>query len=324
MRRSTFISWALCVALASGARASDPIGVYALIDRVVLEPSDASPDRIQIWGAFALAGKPGTGDSYDIPLRGYMYFALQAGLEKVSRIEWNDLKGLAGTGQCVGFGSRYDEKGRIRSSLEEPTAPDPYVVNFGLVKASCDSDFAPLANLASLPVPIAPLDGSRFNEPGPVALTVRRIQAAAHQKALYVFEIEDRTGHLEQSPQVDSPTKEVAWTPRIPARAGEAYTWRTHAVEGDWQGPTSEATFQLHFLRGDVNEDRVADLSDAVSLLEFLFLDGPAPRPSEAGDTNADGVADISDSVFLLFYLYVGGPAPSAPFPIPGLLPPGE
>jgi hypothetical protein len=120
-------------------------------------------------------------------------------------------------------------------------------------------------------------------------------------------------------------TKEIVWTPKMLARAGEAYIWRTHAVEGDWQGPVSEDTFQLHFLRGDVNGDRVADLSDAVSLLEFLFLDGPSPRPQEAGDTNADGVTDISDSVYLLFYLYVGGPAPSAPFPIPGLLPtPGE
>src|ERR1043165_3395435 len=31
-------------------KASDPVGVYAVIDKVVLEPGETSPQRIQIWG----------------------------------------------------------------------------------------------------------------------------------------------------------------------------------------------------------------------------------------------------------------------------------
>jgi len=34
--------------------ASDPVGVYCLVDKVVLEPNETSPERIQISGTFSL------------------------------------------------------------------------------------------------------------------------------------------------------------------------------------------------------------------------------------------------------------------------------
>ena len=75
------------------AHASDFVGVYARIDKVVLEPNSDSPERIQVWGVFALA-QPGTADSYSPPTRGYMYFTLVTGKEDVCRKEWTDLKAL--------------------------------------------------------------------------------------------------------------------------------------------------------------------------------------------------------------------------------------
>src|SRR5688572_33124636 len=83
----------------STAVASDPVGVYAFVDKVVLEPSEGQPERIQIWGGFALA--EGRGDTYAPAKRGYMYFALKPGEEELSRKEWNDLKSLAGAEQFV-------------------------------------------------------------------------------------------------------------------------------------------------------------------------------------------------------------------------------
>ena len=62
--------------LTSKSFASDPIGIYALIDRVVLEPSDAQPERIQIWGAFSFAMRQ-FGDQYSPPVRGYLYYQLR-------------------------------------------------------------------------------------------------------------------------------------------------------------------------------------------------------------------------------------------------------
>jgi hypothetical protein len=46
------VTWFRAVPLASG-----PIGVYALIDKVVFEPNDTAPDRVQIWGVFVLADR---------------------------------------------------------------------------------------------------------------------------------------------------------------------------------------------------------------------------------------------------------------------------
>jgi hypothetical protein len=67
----------------------------------------------------------------------------------------------------------------------------------------------------------------------------------------------------------------------------------------------------LNFLRGDCNSDGVIDIADVVYLLNYLFINGPAPQPLEAGDATCDGVVDASDVVYLLNYLFVGGPPPS-------------
>ncbi len=99
--------------------ASDPIGIYALVDRVVLEPNEEAPERIQIWGAFALAQGHGRkfGEYYHPATRGYLYYQLVKGKEEQCRNEWKDLQRVAGTGQCVAFGSRYQEKGSVRREV---------------------------------------------------------------------------------------------------------------------------------------------------------------------------------------------------------------
>ena len=50
------------IAATLSAQASDPVGIYALVDKVVYEPNDKAPERVQIWGAFSLA--EGRGDGY--------------------------------------------------------------------------------------------------------------------------------------------------------------------------------------------------------------------------------------------------------------------
>lgn len=83
--------------------------IYALIEKVVLEPNDAAPERMQIWGAFAFA-PPGNWKPQNEPRRGYFYFRLPSS-EKVARAarsEWAELQALSGSGQAVEFG-RIDE-----------------------------------------------------------------------------------------------------------------------------------------------------------------------------------------------------------------------
>jgi hypothetical protein len=132
----------VCVTL---AYASDPTAVYARVDKVVLEPNADSPQAIQVWGVFAMA-KPGDRNDYLAPARGYLYFTL-AGGSQAARAEWADLKQVAGTGQIVSFGSRYQFKARLRPSDERPSSPDPYSVNFGVTKVRGRTDYAPIREL---------------------------------------------------------------------------------------------------------------------------------------------------------------------------------
>lgn len=119
--------------LAVPAMASDPVGVYGLIDRVVLEPDATHPTAIQIWGVFALSDGR-RGDNYRPAERGYLYYTIDRSNERACRAEWSDLRAVAGTGQPIGFGARYGPAGRVRRPSETPVKPDPYVLGVGLVK----------------------------------------------------------------------------------------------------------------------------------------------------------------------------------------------
>jgi len=81
------VTWAM--AGAGSARASEPQGVYARVDKVVLEPPGAAATRIQIHGAFGMTKGYGTGDNYEVQTVGYLYLACPAGMEATCRMECN-------------------------------------------------------------------------------------------------------------------------------------------------------------------------------------------------------------------------------------------
>jgi hypothetical protein len=64
---------------------------------------------------------------------------------------------------------------------------------------------------------------------------------------------------------------------------------------------------------GDANRDGLIDIADVLYLINYLFIDGPAPEPLEAGDVNCDGLVEIADLVYLINYLFIGGPPPCQP-----------
>lgn len=78
---------------------------------------------------------------------------------------------------------------------------------------------------------------------------------------------------------------------------------------------TDPVPLEVNFIRGDSNGDGQFDISDAISLLGYLF-DGTEPLDCAASsDANSDEVIDIGDSIFTLSALFAGGPTPAAPFP---------
>ena len=123
----------LFILLTVPVSASDPMGAYCLVDKVVLEPADAA-NTVQIWGTCALAN---TNDWYfQAPAKGYFYFAAPKGQDDRARAEWSDMKSVAGTGQVIGFARRYKPVGRIRPATEKPAQPDDYPLHLGVTRAT--------------------------------------------------------------------------------------------------------------------------------------------------------------------------------------------
>ena len=145
--------------------ASGALGIYGIVEKVVFEPNEAAPERIQVWGAFAYVdGVGGQGLTVSPSKRGYMYFRMDPSKADIIKKEWADLKAVAGTGQAIGFGSwfyigRFDslkpdtqgtmppyilENGprnpqsdfRVRPASETPVSPAQYQTNAGIVKLS--------------------------------------------------------------------------------------------------------------------------------------------------------------------------------------------
>jgi len=68
------------------------------------------------------------------------------------------------------------------------------------------------------------------------------------------------------------------------------------------------------FQRGDVNADGKYNVSDPISLVNYLFGLGPVPLCPDAADANDDGKIEISDAVSMLSNLFGGGASLPEPF----------
>jgi hypothetical protein len=118
-----FANVVFALVLAGVAQASDRVAVYALVDKVVMEPNADKPEQIQVWDT--------KGD--------------------IARNEWADFKSIAGKREAVGFGNRYMVKLRVRKADEKPKTPDIYQVELGLVKIQSDTDYGPVKALFEYP-----------------------------------------------------------------------------------------------------------------------------------------------------------------------------
>jgi len=122
----TILAGVMLTFTAATLSASDPVGIYAVIDKIIFEPSDAAPQRVQIWGVFSLADTTRGGSVYTKPQQGYLYYSVATGREHIALKEWADLKLVAGKGTAIGFGARYSMLGKVRPYSEKPGSPDAY------------------------------------------------------------------------------------------------------------------------------------------------------------------------------------------------------
>ncbi len=81
---------------------------------------------------------------------------------------------------------------------------------------------------------------------------------------------------------------------------------------------TGIVTFEINLPAvacGDVDASGIVTISDAVSLIQYIFGGGIPPDPLGVGDVDCSGSVTISDVVTLINYIFAGGPAPCAACP---------
>jgi hypothetical protein len=64
------------------------------------------------------------------------------------------------------------------------------------------------------------------------------------------------------------------------------------------------------YICGDANADATVNVSDAVYIINYVFVGGDPPDPMESGDCNCDGTCNVSDAVWIINYVFVGGNGP--------------
>jgi hypothetical protein len=159
------ISVLAIVVSASNLMADGPVGVYAIVQKVVFEPSEAAPKTLQIWGVFVwVDGGLKSPGPINLPQRGYIYFKLPEGAAEASaaKKQWMDIKAVAGSNQIIAFGDwKYSgpfedlyipvtggqEDVRVRKQAEAPSKPIAYPIKTGLIKIADDPAHESLRSL---------------------------------------------------------------------------------------------------------------------------------------------------------------------------------
>jgi hypothetical protein len=68
--------------------------------------------------------------------------------------------------------------------------------------------------------------------------------------------------------------------------------------------------FTLHKICGDVNDDMQINVSDAVYIINYVFIGGEPPVIQDSGDTNCDQNTNVSDAVWIINHIFIGGNPP--------------
>lgn len=113
---------------------------------------------------------------------------------------------------------------------------------------------------------------------------------------------------------------EVIWDNQV-APNGEIYDETSSARIKAVVDGLIDRYFARAFRRGDINADGNVDLSDAISLLTYLFRDAPDPSCLDAADANHDKAIDLSDAITVLMHLFGDTGNLSDPFEACGLNP---
>jgi bacillolysin len=125
-------------------------------------------------------------------------------------------------------------------------------------------------------------------------------------------------------------TGTLAWNDKNGDLAGTGLTLSSDGLLSGTPGSLAEITFTAYtvdqigssdevlytfnvvenYICGDANDDDEVNVSDAVSIINYVFVSGsPAPSPFASGDVNCDAIVNVSDAVWIVNYIFVEGSA---------------
>jgi len=228
--------------------ASDPVGVYALLDRVELLPNADAPTSVRMHGAFAIAVGPG--EFCTTPAFGALLFGPDDKPDECVK-QWRELATLAGRPDVIGFSSRHGQADVRLLRPGEPEKAGRYSTWMGLQRVE-GVDYGPVRELRLLPKPVAPLaaeaaergrDGRRT--PREVKFTVTN--CLGEQAGLrYVFGVETSAGECVASGEVPPGDGSTSWSTQLCLLAGDRVTWRAHVAGKDVaRAPVATVTFEV-------------------------------------------------------------------------------
>jgi FG-GAP-like repeat/Bacterial Ig-like domain/Dockerin type I domain/FG-GAP repeat len=105
---------------------------------------------------------------------------------------------------------------------------------------------------------------------------------------------------------------EPSFQPETALGLDSVFYWRFRSYTGTTPSEYSRtfAAYIAYSACGDANSDDVVNVSDAVWIINYVFVGGEPPDPLSVGDANCDGVCNVSDAVWIINYVFVGGNEP--------------
>ncbi|MBD3217670.1 MAG: PQQ-binding-like beta-propeller repeat protein [candidate division Zixibacteria bacterium] len=120
-------------------------------------------------------------------------------------------------------------------------------------------------------------------------------------------------GTTDPPPLVSDDQLAQVYDPPTDFEYGTEYFWQIIAfdeADESTAGPVWTFTTEYDVICGDCNNDLSVNVSDAVIVINYVFIGGTAPVPLCVGDANADGSVNVSDAVLIINYVFIGGNPP--------------
>ena len=221
------------------AEASDPAGVYAILDEVTIEPGGDGPAVLRASGLFCVANGR-YGGEYHAPRPGSIAVTIAGtSAERVAQ-QMNDLRAAAGTGKVVAFGGRHGDEELPTVAPPGAAAPQPVSMAHGIgVRTIESARYGPVAHLQTYPRIVGPSGDvpfevhRRYGAMGNVQITVRNPALDVTGYRL-LFETERATGDIVASgpvePGADGRTTYERW---MSCDVGETVRFRVRVVHDE-------------------------------------------------------------------------------------------